>query len=409
MPSFIDPTVEENRLQDLYSYQILDTSAEKDFDELVELASAIAGTPISLISLIDKERQWFKANKGLEPIRQTSREMAFCAHAIEKDDPVTIITDARLDDRFSGNPLVTNDPNIRFYAGFPLVTDRGYKLGTLCVINSLPQTLTEGQIDKLSKVARQAMKLIELHRTNQELNKWKEAEITQRRKLQYLLNNLRKILAILAHDTRAPLYSIKQLLSLFLEGDVSEANAGKLYTMMFEQTGVTIEMIENLVKWGEMHIQSEQNELSITILEEVVSDVFIQFVPVAKEKAITLVNQVAETVKISLNETMVSFVVRNLVNNAIKYTDGGTVTISGKKMGERYILSVADTGIGMSETTRKSLFLGNIPSAQGTRKEKGSGLGLMLINDFIQQAGGSIEVESELHKGTTIYVNLPCL
>ena len=120
---------EEKRLQELYQYQILDTQEEKDFDDIVKLASQICGTPIALISLIDERRQWFKARKGVE-IQETPRNIAFCTHAIKYENGM-VINDASKDDRFSSIPFVMNAPNFKFYAGVPLKSGLGYNIGTL--------------------------------------------------------------------------------------------------------------------------------------------------------------------------------------------------------------------------------------------------------------------------------------
>lgn len=138
------PANEAQRLQALRSYDILDTPPERDFDDLVAIAAAVCDVPIALVSLIDEQRQWFKARLGLAAA-QTPRELAFCAHAILSPDRPLIVPDARDDARFADNPLVRDDPNIRFYAGAPLVTPGGEALGTLCVIDTRPRELQERQ------------------------------------------------------------------------------------------------------------------------------------------------------------------------------------------------------------------------------------------------------------------------
>src|SRR5471030_485945 len=146
------PENEAHRLATLREYQLLDTPAEELFDAFTRLAAQICGTPISLISLIDANRQWFKSNVGLPGVTQTEREVAFCGHAI-LGDGIFEIPDARADVRFAGNPLVTGDPNIRFYAGVPLVTGGGDALGTLCVIDREPRKLTSEQRTSLRAIA----------------------------------------------------------------------------------------------------------------------------------------------------------------------------------------------------------------------------------------------------------------
>ncbi len=151
---------EAARLQALDQYQILDTDPEAEFDGLTQLAVQIAQTPIALVSLIDRERQWFKSKVGLI-ISETHRDFSFCAHAILQSEPF-IVEDATLDPRFVANPLVTGDPHIRFYAGFPLVTPAGYRIGTLCVIDQLPRQISAEQVEALRVVSHQVISQLEL-------------------------------------------------------------------------------------------------------------------------------------------------------------------------------------------------------------------------------------------------------
>ncbi len=156
---------EEERLRVLAEYEILDTLPEKEFDDIVELASAFYGTPISCITLLDNYRQWFKAKVGLD-VPSTPKEDAYCRYTIMRPDKVMVVNDSMQDERFKNNPLTVGDPNIRFYAGAPLVTRDGYALGALCVIDKKPRTLSEPEERMLQILANQVMHLLELRREN---------------------------------------------------------------------------------------------------------------------------------------------------------------------------------------------------------------------------------------------------
>ena len=194
------PAREHERLRALDSYNVLDTLPEQSFDDLTRLASFICGAPIALVSLIDEDRQWFKSRVGLEAA-QTPRDQAFCAHAIHRPD-LFVVKDALADERFADNPLVTSDPNIRFYAGVPLVTSEGHALGTLCVIDRVPRDLSPEQGEALRALSRQVMSQLEVRRTARELeraNAALEAEAVERERNQARLREQAELLE-LAHD-----------------------------------------------------------------------------------------------------------------------------------------------------------------------------------------------------------------
>ncbi len=149
-----------SRLEDVNSYELFDTPAEKELDEITELASIICGTPISLITILDDKRQWFKSNKGLE-VNETKVEDSFCQHTLHKPNEVLVVNNALEDKRFVNNKLVLNDPNIRFYAGAPLVTKNDNVLGTLCIIDRKPREFSEDQERALQILAKKTMDKIE--------------------------------------------------------------------------------------------------------------------------------------------------------------------------------------------------------------------------------------------------------
>ncbi|GAX34557.1 sensor histidine kinase [Nodularia sp. NIES-3585] len=161
MQDFPIPHNEQDRLKALLKYNILDSYSEQAFDDLTALAAYICGTPIALVSLVDHSRQWFKSKVGIEAT-ETPREMAFCAHTICQPTDLLIIPNTLNDQRFADNPLVTSDPNIRFYAGAPLVTPDGFAIGSLCVIDLTPRELSIEQKQALAALSRQVISQLEL-------------------------------------------------------------------------------------------------------------------------------------------------------------------------------------------------------------------------------------------------------
>lgn len=185
------PANEAERLAELITYDVLDTEQEDDYQDLVKLASAICGTPVSLVSLIDTDRQWFKARVGLEET-ETSRDVAFCAHAIVQDG-LFEVPDARQDDRFKNNPLVTGEKNIRFYAGMPLTTPSGNNMGTLCVIDNKPRVLDEHQKQALKTLSKQVVAQMELRQKLRQVTESREIVLNKKRQLDKSINYASRI------------------------------------------------------------------------------------------------------------------------------------------------------------------------------------------------------------------------
>lgn len=239
-----EPENESERLEFLKSINILDTLPEPDYDNITKIAAQICGVPIALVSLIDDKRQWFKSHYGLNAT-QTPKEFAFCAHAINKPNQPFVVKDSREDERFHDNPLVTGDPHVIFYAGFPLTTNNGLSLGTLCVIDNKPHQLTNEQLETLKALSNQVIKLLELRKANANLQ-------TSLNDLKDKNEALEKFAHLAAHDLKSPLHNISSLSQIFIEDykDKIDAEGLEMLNLIIKSSENLTGLIEGLLDYS---------------------------------------------------------------------------------------------------------------------------------------------------------------
>lgn len=391
------PDNEHERLKELQELKILDSEQEKDFDDLVELASLICGVPISLVTLIDADRQWFKSKKGLA-VNSTHRDVSFCGHAINSDD-IFVVENAVADERFYDNPLVVNDPNIRFYAGMPIKSENGFNLGTLCVIDSKPKKLSDTQIRALEILGGQASKLIELRDKKLKLE-------ANNQKLESLNHLNSKITNIISHDLKGPINSMRAYLnSDYIDVDSPE-DLAQLYPLIKNNLNSLSELVENLLEWSH---SKKDLDLTDVDVKAVVSEICSLFQGNAVDKNIELKLGFKDDLKIVADLSMIKFILRNLINNAIKFTENGTVAIDIEtKEDDQAIIKVIDTGTGIPKDLLDRIELKDKKvTTKGTRKEQGTGLGLQLVREFLSMHGTELKIESEEGKGSIFSFRLP--
>ncbi|WP_338373493.1 GAF domain-containing sensor histidine kinase [Marivirga tractuosa] len=391
------PDNENERLKELRRLNILDSEQEKDFDELVELASIICGVPISLVTLVDADRQWFKSKKGVS-VDSTHRDVSFCGHAIHGDD-IFIIENAVADERFYDNPLVVDDPSIRFYAGMPIKSENGFNLGTLCVIDSEPKSLDETQIRALRILGGQASKLIELRDKKLRLESTNE-------KLQSLNELNSQITSIISHDLKGPIKSMRAYLnSKYIDANRPE-DLAQLFPLVKNNLNSLDELVENLLEWSRS--TNDVNFVEINI-KDVVLEICSLFEGNALDKDIELKCGIGDDLKVVADLSMIRFVLRNLINNAIKFTENGLVKVDIEETdNKKAVIKVIDTGVGIPNDLLKRLKLKDKKiSTKGTRNEKGTGLGLQLVREFLSIHKTDLNIESEENKGSTFSFVLP--
>lgn len=390
------PENEEARLKELDYYNILDTEAEKDYDDIVSLASNICGTKISLVSLVDKKRQWFKAKHGLEG-DETSREIAFCAHAVLGDD-IFVVEDASKDERFHDNPLVTENPNIRFYAGIPLKTYNGYNLGTLCVIDDKPKELTIHQMEALETLRNQVIRLFELKRRNYDLQDTLSA-LTEANEIKT------KLFSIISHDLKSPIANLDMFLQVIEQGYISVEESKQHISALRDSLNSTNILLSNLFSWAKSQMDAFTFRKEKVNLHKIIEDEIDKVKHFSKTKKNEVINSVPADTILILEKNQISFIIRNLLNNSIKFTENGTITFSVSKTPNNITLRISDTGKGMDESTVQNLFQWRkIQSNMGTRGEKGTGFGLLVVKEFIDNHNGSIRVESMPGQGATFII-----
>lgn len=400
------PENESGRLLELYRYEILNTQAEEDFDDIVKLASEICQVPISTITLIDAHRQWHKAKLGIDG-DEADRNITFCAHTILQDDLMEV-PDAQNDIRFSDNPLVLSDPHIRFYAGMPLYSSGGYKIGTLCVIDRVPRKLTENQAFALRVLAGQVIKLFDLRLKNREIEAQNKFIQEQQVKLTELGTIQNKIISIISHDIRGPIASLQSILSLRRQKMMTADEATALMETAETQISQTLGLLSSLVEWAATLRNSGNTTIKALNLHELVSEEIKSLYFAMQAKQNMPLVQVPESMAVLADRNMLRFIIRNLLSNANKFTEQGTITITAQLLQEKIKISISDTGTGMSTDISSQLFQPEKRTSRpGTRKEAGSGVGLLLSNEFAVKMGTALSVFSEPGKGSCFYLSLP--
>ncbi|MCE2597230.1 response regulator [Motilimonas cestriensis] len=395
MKSAIKPSNEIERVKALFEYDILDTQAESVFDDLTELASEICETPISLISLLDPKRQWFKSKVGLTA-NETSRDIAFCSHAILQDD-VFEVSNSLKDERFFDNPLVIGGPEIRFYAGMPLKTPAGHNIGTLCVISDKPKKLSQHQKKALKILAREVISQLELRLQNKKLN---------------LANNFKtQFLSNISHEIRTPLNAIIGLSDLMLQNnELSNFNTkSRAYIEQISLSGEQLlGIINSVLDLGKIEAGKMELELSPINVAEVINNAVVSLESIALKKGVNIyVDKSSYSPTLAcLDRTKFSQVLINILNNAIKFTPAHKrVCIKYVYENESLCLSVIDQGIGISAEHQARLF--NQYMQLGSSTGEGTGLGLYISKNLVELMGGSIHICSEVGQGTQVDITLP--
>ncbi len=387
---------EEKRLFRLQQFQVLDTESEKPFDDLAILAAEICETPYSAISLVDRNRQWFKARHGFS-VPETLREESFCNHTILMNT-MLVVEDALVDERFRNMTFAEGYPAVRFYAAVPLITSDGQAIGTLCVMDTKVRSLDRKQRFTLEALAKQIMNLLELRLQNQELDEArKEAQKAVQAKAEFLSQ--------MSHELRTPLNGIIGMVHWLIQDNLRPEQLEMVNTLKFSAENL-LSLINDILDFNKLQAQKMSLEKVEFNLVETLKQLNKSFTVMAKQKGIQLQTHFCENLPVVKGDPLRLFqVLNNLLGNAIKFTPEGKVVldVSPVMETENFItlrFSVKDTGIGIPLDKQESIFE---EFSQATidisRKFGGTGLGLTITKSLVRLMEGDISVQSEPGKG----------
>ena len=407
------PDNENERLKNLQSYNILDTLPEQQYDDITTIASQICNTPISLITLVDKNRQWFKSRVGLGAT-ETPRKYAFCAHAINEPDKLFEIKNSFEDERFHDIPLVTGDPKVIFYAGVPLVNSEGFSMGTLCVIDHEPRSLNDQQKETLRALSRQVISQLELRKKNilleEELKLKAEREVELIRLKDIAEKSIvvkEEFLSNMSHEIRTPLNAVIGMTHLLLEGSPRKDQIEKLKTLHFAGENL-LALVNDILDFNKIEAGKVSFENIPFNIIEITQNLKQAFIFKAEEKGIALKvlidSDIPELIK--GDPTRLVQLLNNLLGNALKFTQNGKVSLSIEMLEENqndFLLrfKVKDTGIGISEEQIARIFdRFSQANETTTRKYGGTGLGLSIVKKLLELQNSQIEITSKPEEGS---------
>lgn len=400
MPAAPIPENDTERLATLRRYSILDTLPEQSYEDLTALATYVCETPTALISLVDQERQWFKSRIGIG-VDETERSVSFCAHTIVHPE-VLVVEDTFLDARFAENPLVLSGPHIRFYAGAPLVAPNGHVLGTICVIDSKPRTLSAAQVAALQSLSRQVMALLE-SRLQLLDNQKTAAALMQSEKLAAV----GRLASSMAHEINNPLEAVTNLLYLSRNQAIDENVKAWLDQAEIELRRVSIIANQAL----RFHKQSS-NPQAISCLS-LFSTTLSVYEGRLLNAGIVVEKRKRANEPVECFEGDIRQVLSSLVTNAIDAMPGGGRLLVRSREGTDWrtgrrglVLTIADTGTGIDKATQRRMY----EAFFTTKGIGGSGLGLWISADIMQRHQGRILIRSSqnpAHQGTVVTLFLP--
>ncbi len=397
---------EQQRLAVLMAANLLDTPEEETFDRFTRLASAILKTPVALVSLVDRQRQFFKSSIGLpEPWatrRETPLSHSFCQHVVSTTEPLSV-ADARTHPLLRDN-LAIADLGAIAYLGIPLTTAEGFTLGSFCAIDTTPREWSKEEVEILGDLAALVIEKIELRLFAKQLH----TDYLQLRNLELFRAEM---VQMLVHDLRNPLTSFLGGLDTILRlGKLTDAQQRCLSLARKGGTNLA-QMIDSILDASKSEIDRIELKLEAISPAQIIQTACQQMMPLADKSSVRLVYGAAEILPLMVDTEKLRRVMVNLVSNAIQNTPpGGEIFVRAHELAEQTVrFTVTDTGRGIPSEAFDRIFqkFGRVKPDRGVGADNGTGLGLPFSRMVVEAHGGKVWVESELGHGTSFHFTLP--
>lgn len=397
MPAAPIPEHEVQRLADLHSFELIGTGAEQGYDDVTFLASYICETPVSLITLVDRDWQYFKSSVGVD-VNRTTRAESFCSHLIGDAKPL-FISDATEDPRFIDNPLVNGPMGIRFYGGVPLVTPAGHVIGSVCVIDDKPRTLRPQQVQALEALARQVMARMELHRRMLEEQHSAEALRTAEK-----LAAVGRMASAVAHEINNPLQSVTNLLFM-LDNAKDPAERCHFMAMAQDELARVTHIVTQSLRFHQQSTGAQPVRLG-----ELAEGVLLLYRTRLSHAGAEVLLRDTQIAPLLCYTDDVRQVLAHLLANALD-------ALAGKRGGKLHVriyngshngqsglrMTIADSGTGIPPEIRARLF----QPFNTTKGIRGTGLGLWVSRGVLNKHGANIHIRSRVGTGTAVRLFFP--
>ena len=406
------PPDEKARLASLRAYGVLDTPEEQRFDALVRLAADICEAPMAVVNFVDENRTWSKAKVGVS-VSEAPRSASFCAHAI-LEEALFVVPDTVLDRRFSRNPYVTGTPAIRFYAGMPFRGREGYRMGSLCVLDTVPRELTDAQQKALRALSRQVESELELQRTLRELTEACASSVRENAALKQLQSHQAELTTFLVHDLKNPLASLMVNAQFLDESPGLSPEARGAVGDMISAASILHQRVLNVLDISRSDDRGMRLRPVRMRPDEVFQAVAHDMGRRVREQGRTLhFHAGVPPVEILADAGLFRRVLENLVGNALEHTPpGSSIWLEAEALGDGSAeVRVRDEGPGIAARNREHIFEKyaqlEAPPASHSADAGNRGLGLAFCRRVMTAHGGRIWVDANRPHGTVFHLSWP--